>query len=122
MLPNLEELKLKNHAANGYVWRLNDEDKFQSLEFLLFCDINLEHWVASRDNFPNLKRLVLKECKKLEEIPIDFGDICSLESIELHNCSTLAEESARKIEQEQEDMGNNFLKGIDVSLRDNLTV
>uniref|UniRef100_M1CW59 Resistance protein PSH-RGH6 n=1 Tax=Solanum tuberosum TaxID=4113 RepID=M1CW59_SOLTU len=110
MLPNLEELKLKNRAANGYVWRLNDEDKFQSLEFLLFCDINLEHWEASSDNFPNLKRLVLKECKKLKEIPIDFGEICSLESIELHNCSTLAEDSARKIEQEQEDMGNNCLK------------
>ncbi|KAH0643873.1 hypothetical protein KY289_034847 [Solanum tuberosum] len=113
MLPNLEELKLKNRAASGYVWRLNDEDKFQSLEFLLFCDINLEHWEASSDNFPNLKRLVLKECKNLKEIPIDFGEICSLESIELHNCSTLAEESARKIEQEQEDMGNNCLKGID---------
>ncbi|XP_006355211.1 putative late blight resistance protein homolog R1A-10 [Solanum tuberosum] len=110
MLPNLEELKLKDHAAILNVWRLNDEDKFQSLEFLLFCDINLEHWEASSDNFPNLKRLVLKKCKKLKEIPIDFGEICSLESIELHNCSTLAEESARKIEQEQEDMGNNFLK------------
>uniref|UniRef100_A0A0V0H917 Putative ovule protein n=1 Tax=Solanum chacoense TaxID=4108 RepID=A0A0V0H917_SOLCH len=43
MLPNLEELKLKDHAAIVNVWRLNDEDKFQSLEFLLFCDINLEH-------------------------------------------------------------------------------
>ncbi|WMV42997.1 hypothetical protein MTR67_036382 [Solanum verrucosum] len=113
MLPNFEELKLKDHVAILNVWRLNDEDKFQSLEFLLFCDINLEHWEASSDNFPNLKRLVLKKCKKLKEIPIDFGEICSLESIELHNCSTLAEESARKIEQEQEDMGNNFLKGID---------
>ncbi|XP_049361347.1 putative late blight resistance protein homolog R1A-10 [Solanum verrucosum] len=110
MLPNLEELKVKNHTAIRNVWRLNDEDKFQSLEFLLFCNVNLEHWEASSDNFPNLKRLVLKECKKLKEIPIDFGEICSLESIELHNCSTLAEESARKIEQEQEDMGNNCLK------------
>ncbi|TMW83279.1 hypothetical protein EJD97_002239 [Solanum chilense] len=110
MLPNLEELKLKNYAANGYVWRMNDEDKFQSLGLLLFCNINVEHWEASSDNFPNLKRLVLKECRKLKEIPIDFGEICSLESIELHNCSTLAAESARKIEQEQEDMGNNCLK------------
>ncbi|XP_015167737.1 putative late blight resistance protein homolog R1A-3 [Solanum tuberosum] len=110
MLPNLEELKLKDNAADGDVWRLSDEDKFQSLKFLLFRDINLKHWEASSDNFPYLKRLVLKKCKKLKEIPIDFGEICSLESIELHNCSTLAEESARKIEQEQEDMGNNCLK------------
>ncbi|KAH0741217.1 hypothetical protein KY290_034260 [Solanum tuberosum] len=65
MLPNLEELKLKDHAAILNVWRLNDEDKFQSLEFLLFCNIILEHWEASSDNFPNLRRLVLKRCKKL---------------------------------------------------------
>ncbi|KAH0642664.1 hypothetical protein KY289_033638 [Solanum tuberosum] len=36
MLPNLEELKLKDHAADGDVWRLSDEDKFQSLKFLSF--------------------------------------------------------------------------------------
>lgn len=92
------------------VWRLSDEDKFQSLKLLLFSEIYFRHWEASSDSFPNLKRLVLKKCKYVEDIPIDFAEICSLESIELHNCSTLAEDSARKIEQEQEDMGNNSLK------------
>ncbi|WMV28418.1 hypothetical protein MTR67_021803 [Solanum verrucosum] len=48
------------------------------------------------DSFPNLKRLVLKKCKCLPEIPIDFGEICTLESIELHECSRAAEDFARK--------------------------
>ncbi|PHT71560.1 hypothetical protein T459_26664 [Capsicum annuum] len=109
-LPNLEELKLKDRAAIGYVWRLLDDDIFESLKLLLFRKVLLTNWVASSDNFPSLKHLVLKKCDNLKEIPIDFGEICSLESIELHNCSTSAEDSARKIEQEQEDMGNNCLK------------
>ncbi|PHT37098.1 hypothetical protein CQW23_24798 [Capsicum baccatum] len=108
-LPNLEELKLKDRAAIGYVWRLRDDDIFESLK-LLFRKVLLTNWVASSDNFPSLKHLVLKKCDNLKEIPIDFGEICSLESIELHYCSTSAEDSARKIEQEQEDMGNNCLK------------
>ncbi|KAF3638116.1 putative late blight resistance protein -like protein R1A-10-like [Capsicum annuum] len=109
-LPNLEELKLKDRVAAGDVWRLRDDDIFESLKFLLFRKVLLANWVASSDNFPSLKRLVLKKCNKLKEIPIDFAEICTLESIELHNCSTSAEDSARKIEQEREDMGNNCVK------------
>nr|XP_009784309.1 PREDICTED: putative late blight resistance protein homolog R1A-3 [Nicotiana sylvestris] len=110
MLPNLEELKLKDYAVKGEVWRLRDEDKFESLKLLVFSGLYLERWEASSDSFPNLKRLVLKKCFLLKEIPIDFGEICTLESIELHNCSIAAEDSATIIEQEQADMGNNSLK------------
>lgn len=110
MLPNLEELKLKGRAVRGKLWRLSNEDKFKSLKLLLFGFLDLERWEASSDNFPNLKRLVLKRCDYLKEIPIDFVEICTLESIELHECSTAAEDSARKIEQEQEDLGNNCHK------------
>ncbi|PHT71501.1 hypothetical protein T459_26605 [Capsicum annuum] len=109
-LPNLEELKLKDCAAFGDLWRLRDDGIFESPKLLLFRKVLLANWLASSDNFLSLKRLVLKKCNNLKEIPIDFGEICTLESIELHNCSTSAEDSARKIEQEQEDMGNNCLK------------
>ncbi|KAK4344289.1 hypothetical protein RND71_037383 [Anisodus tanguticus] len=109
ILPNLEELKLKDQAVRGEVWRLSDEYKFERLK-VLFRGLTLESWEANSANFPNLKRLVLKKCKLLWEIPRDFGGICTLESIELHNCSTSAEDSAREIEQEQVDMGNNCLK------------
>ncbi|WMV23547.1 hypothetical protein MTR67_016932 [Solanum verrucosum] len=110
MLPNLEELKLKQWQALCYKWRLRDEDKFKSLKLLLLSDLGLEHWEASSANFPNVKRLVLKKCRNLREIPADFGEICNLESIELHDCSTTAEDSATNIVQEQEDMGSYFLK------------
>ncbi|KAH0692111.1 hypothetical protein KY285_019208 [Solanum tuberosum] len=113
MLPHLEELKLKDCRAEDDVWRLTDKDIFRSLKLLLLSELNLKGWEASSDNFPNLKRLVLKKCKDLQEIPTDFGEICTLESIELHDCSTTSEESARNIEQEQEDMGNNILKVIE---------
>ncbi|XP_070056447.1 putative late blight resistance protein homolog R1B-13 [Nicotiana tomentosiformis] len=105
MLPNLEELKLKYNAVKGGVWRLSDEDKFESLKLLLIATTTFfHHWEASSDNFPNLKRLVLNNCHYLKQIPTDFGEICSLESIELHYCNTTAEDSARKIKQEQQDM------------------
>nr|UUV67969.1 Rpi-amr3 [Solanum americanum] len=109
MLPNLEELKLKDCRSDEYdEWSLSDKDKFKSLKLLVLTDIFFDRWEATSDNFPNLKRLVLNKCDL--EIPSDFGEICTLESIELHDCSTSAEDSAQEIEQEQEEMGNNILK------------
>ncbi|XP_049386258.1 putative late blight resistance protein homolog R1A-10 isoform X1 [Solanum stenotomum] len=110
MLRNLEELKLKRCGAKDDVWRLSDKDIFRSLKLLLLSELNLKGWEASSDNFPNLKRLVLKKCRDLQEIPTDFVEICTLESIELHDCTTTAEDSVRNIEQEREDMGYNILK------------
>ncbi|KAK4720933.1 hypothetical protein R3W88_011166 [Solanum pinnatisectum] len=110
MLPNLEELKLKNCQTLIDEWILSDEDKFKSLKLLLLSNTNLKCWEASSDNFPNLKCLVLKKCRDLQETPADFGEICTLESIELHDCSTIAENSATNIVLEQEDMENYFLK------------
>ncbi|KAF3647366.1 putative cytochrome 86B1-like [Capsicum annuum] len=109
-LPNLEELKLKLCQFWNNRWSLRANDKVQSLKLLLLSDLYLDVWEASSDNFPKLKRLVLKNCENLQEIPLDFGEIGNLGSIELHDCSTTVEDSARKIEQEQEDMGNNSLK------------
>ncbi|KAG5608213.1 hypothetical protein H5410_019494 [Solanum commersonii] len=113
MLPHLEELKLKYCQAEDDIWRLPDKDIFKSLKLLLLSELDLKYWEASGVNFPYLKCLVLKNCYLLQEIPTDFGEICTLESIELHDCTTTAEDSVRNIEQEQEDMGNNILKGIE---------
>ncbi|PHT80829.1 hypothetical protein T459_13844 [Capsicum annuum] len=110
MLPNLEELKLKDHAVSGTEWRLSDEEQFQSLKLLLLNELDFQIWEATCNSFPNLKHLVLKNCKNLKQIPIDFTEIFTLESIALHDCGTAVEGSARDIEQEQEDMGNNPLK------------
>ncbi|KAH0681720.1 hypothetical protein KY289_019472 [Solanum tuberosum] len=81
MLRNLEELKLKRCRAKDDVWRLTDKDIFRSLKLLLLSELNLKGWEANSDNFPNLKRLVLKIFKDLQEIPTDFGEICTLVEI-----------------------------------------
>ncbi|KAH0666467.1 hypothetical protein KY285_027673 [Solanum tuberosum] len=108
-LPNLEVLKIKDNGFLGDVWKLNDEEIFNQLKFLLISWTGLKHWEASSVNFPKLQRLFLKRCMNLEEIPQDFGEICTLESIELHDCSISAAKSGKDIQEEQESMGNECL-------------
>ncbi|KAM3381739.1 hypothetical protein P3S68_007312 [Capsicum galapagoense] len=55
-----------------------------------------------------LQRLVLRTCIYLQEIPKDFGEIYTLESIELYNYRRSAANSVNEI-QEQESMGNDCL-------------
>lgn len=112
VLPNLQELKIKYNGFDGDVWKLNDEEAFNQLKFLLISTINLKHWEASSVNFPRLERLVLKRCYYLEEIPQDLGEICTLASIELHECSISAAKSVNEIQEEQESMGNDCLSVI----------
>nr|XP_016439668.1 PREDICTED: putative late blight resistance protein homolog R1A-10 [Nicotiana tabacum] len=109
MLPNLEVLKIKYHGFYGAFWRLNDNEIFNQLKLLLINETYLKHWDAGSVNFPKLQCLVLKRCFDLEEIPKDFGEICTLESIELHKCKTSAAASAKNIQEEQESMGNDCL-------------
>lgn len=109
MLPNLEVLKIKHNGFVGDVWRLNDEEIFNQLKFLLISWTGLKHWEAGGVNFPKMQRLFLESCTNLEEIPQDFGEICTLESIELHDCSISAAKSGKEIQEEQESMGNGCL-------------
>ncbi|KAJ8543216.1 hypothetical protein K7X08_005739 [Anisodus acutangulus] len=98
------KLKLLRHLQ-----RLSDEEIFNQLKFLLIDRTNLKRWEAGSVNFLKLQRLVLKRCIYLEEIPKDFRDIYTLESIELHNCRTSAEKSVKEIQEEQESMANDCL-------------
>ncbi|KAH0749425.1 hypothetical protein KY290_028657 [Solanum tuberosum] len=108
-LPNLEVLKIKDNGFLGDEWMLNDEEIFKQLKFLLISWTGLKHWKAGSVNFPKLQRLFLKRCMNLEKIPQDFGEICTLESIELHKCSISAAKSGKDIQEEQESMGNECL-------------
>ncbi|PHU06615.1 hypothetical protein BC332_23104 [Capsicum chinense] len=112
MLPNLEVLKIKENGFDGDVWRLNDEENFNQLKFLHMESIVLKHLEVCSVNFPNLEGLVLKRCYRLEEVPKDFGEIYTLESIELHECSISAANSVLQIQEEQESMGNDCLSVI----------
>ncbi|PHU08059.1 hypothetical protein BC332_24548 [Capsicum chinense] len=67
---------------------------------------NLEYWKATYDNFPVLESLGLRHSGWLKEIPIEFAEINSLQLIELTGCLPELGESAARIQQEQEDLGN----------------
>ncbi|XP_019189613.1 PREDICTED: putative late blight resistance protein homolog R1C-3 [Ipomoea nil] len=77
----LEVLKLEN-AFHGKVWEVV-EGGFYRLRFLLLEAKKLEPLKVYIDSFPCLERLVLKSCSCLEEIPSSFGEIFTLQSIEL---------------------------------------
>ncbi|KAL2515414.1 putative late blight resistance protein-like protein R1A-10 [Forsythia ovata] len=105
-LPNLEVLKLKDHALQGTVWEPN-EGEFCRLKLLVIHMSFLEHWKANETHFPSLQCLRLFYCINLVEIPSEIGDIPTLQAIHLYECSPSAETSARLIQEEQEGLGND---------------
>lgn len=84
--------------------------------YLEINDADLHQWnVESSQHFPRLEQLVLRSCYKREEIPSEIGEITTLQLIEVRGrCQESMVESARRIRQEQRDMGNDELR-IDVS-------
>ncbi|KAM3269753.1 putative late blight resistance protein R1B-19 [Capsicum chacoense] len=113
-LPNLEVLKVMFHAYSGDEW-IPNVTGFTRLKVLLIEDCFLMYWKATDDNFPVLEHLVLKKCTYLKEIPIEFAEIHTLQLIELTSCLPELGEPAARIQQEQEDLGNN---PVDVRISD----
>ncbi|KAI7993701.1 hypothetical protein LOK49_LG11G00392 [Camellia lanceoleosa] len=109
MLPNIELLKLENNAAWGQQWATTDGG-FPRLKFLKLKYLNVKQWITCSTHFPSLQHLLLDGCIFLEEIPSSFGDILTLQMIEVNYCLSTVVESARKIKEEQESIGNNSLK------------
>ncbi|PHT31477.1 hypothetical protein CQW23_27814 [Capsicum baccatum] len=100
-LPNLEVLKLMRNACDGEEWNPNVND--------------LRYWKATDDNFPVPERLMIGSCHHLKEIPIEFAAIHTLQLIEFRDYPPGLGESAARIQQEQEDLGNN---PVDVRITD----
>ncbi|KAL8102402.1 hypothetical protein AgCh_027042 [Apium graveolens] len=109
MIPNLKCLKLKFHAFVGKDWKTTPE-AFPSLEFLKIDELDLVTWTASRMHFSVLQNLQVYRCPYLMEIPEDFGNICTLEWLEISGCSDSATNSAKDMQKEQESIGNDSLK------------
>ncbi|KAH0724177.1 hypothetical protein KY285_000043 [Solanum tuberosum] len=110
-LPNLEVLKLKDHAIHGLIWKLSDEDEdgFLKLKFFLLERMSLRQWEATSYHFPSLEHLVLTDCYLLEQIPFDFAEIQTLQLIELRKCMRSVLISAEQIQKEQQSSGNDDL-------------
>ncbi|KAH0775850.1 hypothetical protein KY290_007261 [Solanum tuberosum] len=111
-LPNLEVLN-GNGAFVGTDWKVDEDVVFHKLKYLrLYVCFDLERWelAAGSDNFPMLEQLKLYVLPKLEEIPESIGEIMTLKSIQIIDCSSGVNTSARKIQQEQESLGNYELQ------------
>ncbi|XP_073127927.1 putative late blight resistance protein homolog R1A-3 [Henckelia pumila] len=108
-LQSLEVLKLRRNCFYGAEWRTEEGD-FARLKFLKLSWMDLKQWNTCDSHFPNLQHLVLERCKYLEEIPISLGAIPTLHLIEVHGCGQSTLDSAKRIQQEQEEMGNDELQ------------
>ncbi|XP_022847217.1 putative late blight resistance protein homolog R1A-3 isoform X2 [Olea europaea var. sylvestris] len=108
-MPNLEVLKLLDDNIWPPKWELT-EGEFSKLKFLLLKCSCLVQWRASDTNFKSLECLIIRECFDLKEIPGSIGDIPTLQLIELDNCSSSAENSAKQIQEEQKNLGNDILQ------------
>nr|GMD59957.1 putative late blight resistance protein homolog R1B-16 [Ipomoea batatas] len=104
-LPSLEVLKLMD-CELGKKWELPENVKFCQLICMKILQGNLKHWEVGVDNFPKLERLFLNKCSELREIPNSFAEISTLNLIQLERCHPSAVMSAKQIQAEQQDYGN----------------
>ncbi|XP_042039149.1 putative late blight resistance protein homolog R1A-10 [Salvia splendens] len=90
----LQVLKLKDDAFTGMSWEAVGGG-FHSLHFLLVEDTELVIWKALNNSFPKLRHLVLRQCKRLRDIP--DAVVGSLEKLDIEHLSATAVDSAKKI-------------------------
>ncbi|XP_073281121.1 putative late blight resistance protein homolog R1A-3 [Primulina huaijiensis] len=109
LLPNLEVLKLKEHAFAGDFWESVDGE-FCQLKYLHINRAGLLSWRAETSHFPCLEHLKINQCFYLQEIPSGIGEISTLQMIEIDDCSPSAVTSVKQILEEQRDLGNYVLK------------
>nr|GLL38169.1 putative late blight resistance protein homolog R1B-23 [Ipomoea trifida] len=119
-LSKLEVLKLKEFAFSGPKWEPADDDGFKRLKLLLIARSDLKYWNTTDDHFPVLERLILRFCLDLEELPSEFANLNALQLIELENCYPILVESARKIQEEKQNYGNEALVIRDLGAKEKL--
>nr|GLL20440.1 putative late blight resistance protein homolog R1B-17 [Ipomoea trifida] len=82
-LPNLEVLKLRDDAFCGPEWKATGNG-FCKLKYLEVARLSsLKHWSVDADHFPILECVFLNHCPHLVEFPTGFGEINTLQLIEL---------------------------------------
>ncbi|KAL7153229.1 hypothetical protein ABFS83_04G152500 [Erythranthe nasuta] len=108
-LPNLEVLNLDDVSAVEPVWN-PVEGEFLRLKYLFISYTDLVQWNADSSHFSVLEKLFLTQMYKLEEVPLDIGEIPTLGFLQLLECSESAAISAMRIAEEQENNGNEELQ------------
>ncbi|PHT39465.1 hypothetical protein CQW23_23038 [Capsicum baccatum] len=82
-LPILEYLGLMNYYSwnKSEEWCIPTDIMFHKLKLLKLVDLGTTTWDASEESFPQLEKLVISFCCKLEEIPLRFADIPTLKQV-----------------------------------------
>lgn len=104
----LEILKLQSCSLEESEWNLL-EGEYGRLKVLMLEEVNLARWGEETCCFPNLERLIIKNCDRLEDIPSAFGEIPTLQLIKLVGCSSSCRDSAKQVLEDQQNMGNDSL-------------
>lgn len=108
-LPNLEVLKLSKDAFIGEEWN-PVEGEFCQLKCLMIYKCEFEIWGADNTHFPSLEYLDLGCLLDLEEIPMGFAEIPTLQVINLSYCCFSLSTSAQEILKERENLGYDGLE------------
>ncbi|KAK4425890.1 putative late blight resistance proteinR1B-12 [Sesamum alatum] len=98
------------HVENRQVHNVPEGSFYLPRRFLLLEKLNLVEWAADETHFPRLQHLLIRGCSALEEIPSSIGEIPTLEIIELDECSPYVVASAKQIQEEQREYGNDSLQ------------
>ncbi|KAH0745541.1 hypothetical protein KY285_007198 [Solanum tuberosum] len=109
----IKKMTLRYRAFDGTNWKVDEDVVFHKLKYLqLYGPYDLERWelAAGSDNFPMLEQLLLCGLDELEEIPESIGDIMTLKFIQIKRCSSGVVNSAKRVQQEQERLGNYDLQ------------
>ncbi|XP_027094021.1 putative late blight resistance protein homolog R1A-3 [Coffea arabica] len=96
-LQSLEVLKLKDNAFVGAEWK-TEKGGFRSLKVLFIGDTDLDNWEVEGDDLPELRCLILKRIKSLEQMPSDFEHMKNLERIDLERTNRWLVKSAKDIQ------------------------
>ncbi|XP_051135932.1 putative late blight resistance protein homolog R1B-17 isoform X2 [Andrographis paniculata] len=106
LLPSLETLEISGGVPR-LVWE-PVQGEFLRLKELDIAYNDLMFWRAESVHFPILEKLQLNNLRLLEEIPSGIGDIPTLKSIGVKECSESAVDSAKEIWVEQHEFGNEI--------------
>nr|GMD70226.1 putative disease resistance RPP13-like protein 3 [Ipomoea batatas] len=107
MLSKLEVLSILENAVVGRKWEPKDGG-FHQLKFLGISSCDLQCWKVTSGHFPVLECLVIGDMRLLKRIPSGFADIVTLKSIKLYSCLDSTISSAKRIQEEQREYGNNM--------------
>ncbi|XP_057770043.1 putative late blight resistance protein homolog R1A-10 [Salvia miltiorrhiza] len=103
-LPLLQKLKLCDGQFGRRSWEIV-EGQFPRLKYLRLIECaDMECWTLEGFCLPRLEQLHLSYMESLEEFPSEIGEIATLRSIELEECSESMAMSLKRIVDEQEDL------------------